>query len=132
MNTIVLLTQIQRVALAVTMLGLVFFLFRRRRPIPVKAVHPNLFIAHLSATVFCSCLALRAGLENEINPLRFWIAATGAVLGLLVVLLSYRALWFKFIEAATRPPWPTTPSSSEPVAPAPAPAPVAPQGTNKS
>jgi hypothetical protein len=114
MNTIILLTQIQRVALVVTMLGLVSFLFRRRRPIPIKAVHPILFISHLSATVFCSCLALRAGLDAEINLLRFWIAATGAILGLLVVLLSYRALWFKFVEAATRPPWPTPPPAVPP------------------
>ncbi len=124
MNTIVLLTQIQHVAIAITALGLVLFLFRKKRPVPIRAVHPILFIAHLSATVFCSCLALRAGLETEINPLRFWIAATGAVLGLLVVLLSYRALWYKFIEASTRPPWPIGQAPTEP-------APIAPQETNK-
>jgi hypothetical protein len=117
MNSIILLTQIQHVALVVTFLGLVFFLFRKRRPIPIKAVHPILFISHLSATVFCSCLALRTGLDTEINLPRFWIAAVGAILGLLVVLLSYRALWFKFVEAATRPPWPistTAPTPQEP------------------
>ena len=116
MNTIILLTQIQRVAMVVTLLGLVAFLFRKRRPIPIKAVHPILFISHLSATVFCSCLALTAGLDTEINLLRFWIAATGAILGLLVVLLSYRALWFKFVEEATRPPWPTPSVSTTPTA----------------
>ena len=131
MNTIALLHQIQYVVAAVIFLGLVLSLFRRKRPVLVKAVNPIQFIIHLAATVFCSCLALRAGLETPINLIRFWVGAIGAVLGLLVVLLSYRALWFKFVEAATRPPWPMPSAGSESAPSKPTP-PIPPQETKKS
>ena len=93
-----------------------------------KTIHGSGIFFHISTgrpTLGCVSLplprlvaAVHGRFPRDSMPHRrdLWPFVRGAIFAVLSVLLSYRSLWFKFVEATTRPPWPSTQAapSSEP------------------